>query len=91
MFGQFFWQSTAERAVKSFSQSLLGLLSAGSVGLLDVDWVTALSTAAMVTLLSLLSSVASAGTGAVGDPSLLPAHDARPVPSTSAGAATIVP
>ena len=91
MFGHFFWKSTAERAVKSFSQSLLGLLSAGSVGLLEVDWVTALSTAAMVTLLSVLSSVASAGTGAAGDPSLLPSHDARPAPSTSAGAATIVP
>ena len=91
MFGRFFWQSTAERAVKTFSQSLLGLLSAGSVGLLDVDWVTALSTAAMVTLLSVLSSVASARTGAAGDPSLLPSHDTRPVPSAPAGAATIGP
>ena len=91
MFGRFFWQATAERAVKSFSQSLLGLLSAGSVGLLDVDWVTALSTAAMVTLLSVLSSVASARTGVAGDPSLLPSHDTRPVPSAPAGAATIGP
>ena len=72
MFGRYFWQSTAERAVKSFAQSLLALLSAGQIGLLQVAWLTTLSTAGMATLLSVLSSVASSRVGAAGTPSAVP-------------------
>ncbi len=72
MFGTYFWKATAERAVKSFAQSLLAILSASSLGLLDVDWVTSLSTAGMATVLSLLSSVASSRVGSPGDPSTVP-------------------
>ena len=71
MFGSYFWKATAERAVKSFAQSLLAILSAGSMGLLKVDWVTSLSTAGMATVLSLLSSVASTRVGSGQDPSAL--------------------
>jgi hypothetical protein len=71
MFGSYFWKATAERAVKAFAQSLLALLSASSLGLLDVDWVATLSTAAMVTLLSLLSSIASSRIGPDDDPSVV--------------------
>lgn len=77
MFGRYFWQSTAERAVKSFAQSLLALLSAGQIGLLQVAWLTTLSTAGMATLLSVLSSVASSRIGAAGTPSAVP-HPASP-------------
>jgi hypothetical protein len=80
MFGTYFWKATAERAVKSFAQSLLAILSASSLGLLDVDWVTCLSTAGMATVLSLLSSIASSRVGPVGDPS------AVPTPATSSSA-----
>ncbi|MEO5710004.1 MAG: holin [Nocardioidaceae bacterium] len=69
MFGSYFWRSTTERAVKSFAQSLLAILSASSFGLLQVDWLTCLSTAGMATLLSVLSSVASSRVGTAGDPS----------------------
>ncbi len=86
MFGRYFWQATAERAVKSFAQSLLALLSAGQMGLLQVDWVTALSTAGMVTLLSVLSSLASSGTGSAGTPSALPGPRPRAVSSGAAAA-----
>ena len=72
MFASYFWRATAERAVKSFAQSLLAILSASSLGLLEVDWVTCLSTAAMATVLSLLSSVASCRVGPPGDPSTVP-------------------
>jgi len=71
MFGQYFWRSTGERALKTFAQALLALLSSGQLGLLDVDWITAVSAAGLSALLSVLSSVASAGTGVVGSPSLL--------------------
>jgi hypothetical protein len=72
MFGSYFWKATAERAVKSFAQSLLAILSAGSLRLLDVDWVTCLSTAGMATVLSVLSSIASSRVGTPGDPSTVP-------------------
>jgi hypothetical protein len=91
MFSRYFWVATLERAVKSFAQSLLALLSAGQLGLLDVEWVPTLSTAGMVALLSLLTSLASSQFGNAQDPSVLassppreqqPAHiaAARPAP-----------
>jgi hypothetical protein len=72
MFTQYFWKATSERAAKSFAQSLLALLSAQQLGLFDVDWVTTVSTAGMVTLLSVLTSLASSQVGNAQDPSALP-------------------
>lgn len=71
MLNHYFWTATLERAVKSFAQSLLALLSARQVGLLEVDWVATLSTAGMVTLLSVLTSLASSQLGDPRDPSAL--------------------
>jgi hypothetical protein len=66
-----FWQDALERALKTFCQALVAVLGAGSVGLLNVPWVTALSTAGMAALLSLLTSVGSAPLGKRGEASLL--------------------
>lgn len=88
MFGTYFWKATAERAVKSFAQSLLAILSASSLGLLEVDWVTCLSTAGMATVLSLLSSIASSRVGPVGDPSAVPTAATSPSTGPSAGPST---
>ena len=55
-----FWRGASERAIKTFCQSLLAVLTTGVVGILDVDWPGALSAAALATLVSLLTSVSQA-------------------------------
>jgi len=81
VFGGYFWKCTAERAIKAFAQSLVALLSASSLGLLDVNWVATLSTAAMATLLSVLTSVAGTRIGPDNGPSYVatkPRDDVEP-------------
>ena len=54
-----FWQGAAERAIKTFAQALLGVIMGGASGLLDVDWVAALSVAGLATVGSVLTSLAT--------------------------------
>ena len=63
-----FWKGAAERGIKTFFQSFVAVLIAGAgadaigveAGLLDVDWVTALSVAALATVLSVATAVGNA-------------------------------
>ncbi len=65
-----FWKAAAERAVKTFAQSLVAYFVAGSVaGLFDVNWGDALSVAGLATLVSVLTSIGSSAVGPNG-PSL---------------------
>ena len=65
-----FWTATAERAIKTVAQTVLGLLTADHiVGVLDVEWTQIGSVAALAALLSILTSIASAQVGK-GGPSL---------------------
>lgn len=66
MFTKLFLKDTAERAVKTFAQSLAAVLTAGATGVLDVDWTNALSVSLLATLVSVLTSL---GSGYVGDDS----------------------
>ena len=75
MFTAYFWKSTLERALKSFAQSLLAVVGAGQVGVLEIAWPAALSTAATAGVLSVLTSVASAKVGTQDDPSLVTPTD----------------
>lgn len=61
----------AERAVKTFAQALVATLGAGAVDLLSVPWLGAISAAAVAALLSVLTSVASAGFGDSATPSVV--------------------
>jgi Putative lactococcus lactis phage r1t holin len=81
MFTYHFWRLAIERAVKTFAQSLLAILSASGVGLFTVPWIAALSTAGLATVLSVLTSVASAPVGAQNSPSLLPVDPTKSVPA----------
>ena len=69
MFTVLFWKAAGERAVKTFAQTAAALLVAAGTGLLDSDWQTTGSVAGMAALLSVLTSVGSAGMGNPG-PSL---------------------
>jgi hypothetical protein len=66
-----FWRATAERAVKTFAQTLAATLMAGGTDLLSVGWKQALSLAGMATLLSALTSIGSSTIGDPASPSLV--------------------
>lgn len=55
-----FWRGAFERMVKTAAQTLLAVIGVGSLGVADVDWVGALSIAAVATLASLLTSIGNA-------------------------------
>ncbi|EOM77894.1 Holin [Rhodococcus rhodnii] len=60
----------SERAVKTAAQAAIGVLGAGAVGVLDVDWANVGSVAGLAAVVSILTSVASSGFGR-GTPSLV--------------------
>lgn len=69
MFETKFLKAVAERAVKTFVQTLLALLGTSTAGVLDADLAASFQVAAAATLLSVLMSFASASYGKQG-PSL---------------------
>ena len=52
-----FWSGVADRAIKTFAQSLLASIAVG-MGLLQIDWAGALSIAGTAVLVSVLTSLA---------------------------------
>lgn len=52
-----FHEYATERAVKTFAQTMLATISVGASGLVDVDWLNALSVSALALVMSLLTSV----------------------------------
>ena len=63
MFTTVFWKDAAERAIKTVAQTLLALWLVGDVALnaLSVDWTEALGVALGAAVISLLTSIVSAG------------------------------
>lgn len=70
MYNSLFWKDTTERAVKTLAQALVAVFVAG-VTILSVDWVDALAIAGTATLVSVLTSIASAGVGNTSSASLV--------------------
>lgn len=56
MFGKSFWINLFERAVSTFAQAAVGVLSAASLGLLHVNWLDVVSVAGLAALLSVLKT-----------------------------------
>lgn len=64
-----FWKATAERATKTAAQSAILVIGADQLDVLSLDWLRLVGFAAGGALLSVLTSIASAGVGEEG-PSL---------------------
>ena len=75
-----FWARSAERAVKTFAQTLAVLLTTSAVApdVLAFGWLPALSMSAGAAAVSLLTSIGSDGITGSGTPSLLGAPPAPP-------------
>jgi hypothetical protein len=67
-----FWRETAERAVKSAAQALLGLWPLDQFNVLDADPRLAGGVAAGAAVLSILTSLASTAIGRGDSPAALP-------------------
>lgn len=61
MFSSAFLRDLFERAVSTFAQALAALLIADGTGLLNANWVDALSVAGMAALLAILKGVGAYG------------------------------
>ena len=73
MWTKLFWLQTLERAIKAFAASFGALLIGDeALGVLTVNWADRASVAAMAGVISVMFSIASAGAGPVGTPSLVP-------------------
>ncbi|GAB2026096.1 hypothetical protein OfM1_21690 [Lactovum odontotermitis] len=66
-----FWEDLMERAIRTFCQSLIAVGLAGASDLISVDWINALSVAALATIISALTSIASSNVGDSGTASLI--------------------
>ena len=71
MFHNKFWVAAAERAIKTFAQTLVALMGTEMLGVHEFEWGMSLSAAGFAGLLSLVTSLASANFGANPGPSLV--------------------
>lgn len=81
MFTLTWLKDAAERAVKTFCQALLTLMTLGTA-ITDVDWGSAAAISATAAVVSVLMSVVSAGVANNGTASLTKAVEASPTELT---------
>ncbi|MFD9905643.1 holin [Streptomyces sp. NPDC059063] len=60
-----FWKATAERAARTFAQSVLALITGDGLGVLDVDWGQAASVGGLAAIAAVLTGIVTSG-GPVG-------------------------
>ncbi len=75
MFTKSFLLQLAERAIKTFAQTLVALAGASQMDWLNLDWQHVTATAAIAAGLSALSSIASDKMGPDASPSLVPTYE----------------
>ena len=69
MWTSLFWKAVFERAVKTFCQAAVALLIGDGIGITDVNWASVASIAGLATVVSVLTSISTAG-ATDGNPSL---------------------
>lgn len=69
MWNKLFWMATLDRVLRTFAQALGAILIAGGTGVLEADWVSALSTAGMAAVGALLTCVAAGAVSPASGPS----------------------
>lgn len=69
--GRTFWVAVAERAAKTFAQTLGAALTAGGIGIVHAGLLAVLATSGLAAVLSVLTSIGSAQFGPGGTPSLV--------------------
>jgi hypothetical protein len=81
MWTKTFWKQALERALKTFAQAALALLTGDGLGVLDVDWTAVVSVGALAAVASILTSIVSAPVGPdKGSPSLVDVPPPGPNP-----------
>lgn len=71
MWNRLFWKDTAERAIKSFVQTVVVLIGTDLVNIASFDWVNIVGIGATMALASVLTSVGSAPVGSDSSASLV--------------------
>lgn len=71
MWTKAFWKDTAERAIKTASQTAVALFAGDTATVLSIDWVQGAAVVGTATLVSVLTSIASTGRGNPDSPSLV--------------------
>lgn len=72
MFGKAFWINLFERAISTFAQSAVGILSVSALGLLHINWLDVLSVAGLAAVLSVLKSFSVVAASPAVDPAAAP-------------------
>ena len=78
MFTKIFLVQLAERAVKTFAQTLVALAGASQMDWLNLDWQHLAATSAIAAGLSVLTSIASDKVGPIDSPSMVPTFKTFP-------------
>ena len=66
-----FWKQAAERAIKTFAQTIVAMVGANSVSVLDADFLAVISASFGAAILSILTSIASTKAKDPESPSLI--------------------
>ena len=78
IWSKLFWKDTVERVVSTVAQAATGVLTAGGLGLFDVDFKSVLSVSLLAGLVAFAKSLAATYIGDPGSASLVPSLAAYP-------------
>jgi hypothetical protein len=81
MFSITWLKDALERAIKTFAQVLLSVLTLDGANVMSLDWGQTFSAAGTATAISVLTSILSAGLGSAGTASMTNAVEPAPVAS----------